>query len=210
MNGSHRKPVSKTVSVSSVRFLRDVTASVLATGLATMAFSGVSHRTTVEPARPGFEGKSQDRMAPPSGAVPGEANRILSSLALFGVIPPEPVAWSNIPAPATSRISAAPAKVHGAPVLPQLARADVIAAAPSSVALPPKRPSSLVVADAAPTAMPAPAVQEPASKDSRSTAWRLPGVDLLPSRADLVHVVAFVPDLIASTGHAAASYIGLP
>lgn len=186
-------------SIGSVRFVRDVLASVVATGLASVAFSHLSH----EPAQPvASPPKWTHRLSSLPGDAPTRSTRGPDSVSMFAMHQPEAVAWS--PAAAA------------APVKP---KADVagqrVAAAeregqrrPASVpTLPPTRNLEVAAAVA-----PAPQAGPAEQAGVRVFGWEIPGSSVLPplpSGREALRRVAAVGESVAGAGGQLAETIGL-
>ena len=183
--------------IGSGRFIRDVLASVLATGLATVAFSHLAHEPPL-PRHAPAPGKITDRLAWQTEEIPVRHSRHYDSVAMFGLSYSEPSPWSE---PALSE-----AKPTEPAALSDARRRGV------ATVLPPGRPATLVVA----TGFDRPAaphmILQPEPGRIQLFGWNVPGTDLLPqlpSGRDALQKVASLSDAVASVGDAVAETVGL-
>jgi hypothetical protein len=196
-------------SVLPIRFMRDVLASALATGIATIAFSHLTRETAaVQPVAVTPAGKVAERLDWNGGDAPDPSLRIAETVAMFSLPQADARTWSErsvqpvqqteAPAP-----KAAPAKSG----MPRIAEYE--AKEQRRIALPPSRPVTLAAADA-PAASPASVKPEPrpAKEPIRVLGWSVPGTDLLPSDKDAADTVASVGGKVASVGKAAGTLTG--
>lgn len=187
------------LSVWSVRFMRDVTASVLAAGIAAVAFSHLSREPTA-PAAPPRDAKNLDRLSWEVEEVPTRISRSYDTLAMFALPQVEPVAWSERPA----RLADGSTGATGATQAEREPRRAAI--------LPPSRPPAIV---AAAQHVPAPnaGAAEPEERGLTVLGWRVPGADLLagsvPSGRDALRRVAALGETVAGAGKAVAETVGL-
>lgn len=177
-------------AIAPTRFARDVLASVLATGLATLAFS----RLTVEP--PPLRApsvKAADRLAWTEEDVPTRTTPTFDSVAMFGLTFPEPQAWSDAPAhPPTPSVRTAAAREQVRTV----------------AVLPPTRPA-LQLAAIAPGAPP---TADARPRPIRLMGWALPGSEhlpVVPAPAQAWTKVAALGDDAAAFGQAVMATVGL-
>jgi hypothetical protein len=195
-------------SIGSARFLRDVFASVLATGIAAVAFSHLSHEPQ-PPARDVSRSKSFDRLSWEVEEIPVRATRTYDSIAMFALPRVEPSAWSE---PAMH----ADASKSGAAFKP--AQIDRPEQARRLAALPPARPApSKGSTSSASEREPLRAVQvsspEPLQDGLSVLGWRVPGTDrlpaILPDGRDVLKKAAQIGGKVTGMGQALAESIGL-
>jgi hypothetical protein len=196
-------------SIGSARFLRDVFASVLATGIAAVGFSHLAR----EPAPPATEvtrGKSVDRLTWDVEDVPTRMTRTFDSLAMFAMPRVEASAWSEAPLQADASrpdTSLRTAQIERREREPRRA-----------VAMPPIRPVAVMALAEPPMARTetVAAVTVAASPPARGLhvfGWQLPGTDLLqavmPASQDVLKGAAQFGGKVTELGHALAETVGL-
>lgn len=188
------------------RFGRDVLASLLATGLATVGFSHLA-REPVDPPPPAPAGKVQDRLAWQVEDVRVRITRTFDSLAMFGLRQVEPSPWSTAPALTPAEPLVAPRPGATSRIVAQggepLRR--TLAALP-----PPHRPAAHLPAGRIPEiAHPAETAASGRTEPPRFLGWELPSDDVLPSGLDMMRKVASLGDAVAGAGEAIAAGVGL-
>jgi hypothetical protein len=194
-------------SIGSARFTRDVFASVLATGIAAVAFSHLSHEPA-PPAREQAQGKNLDRLSWEVEEIPTRATRSYDSLAMFALPRIEPTAWSETP-------------LHAEALKPNASLRSAQIERPERegrklAVLPPSRPAS-VKAAAEPDGEPLPLVRvataRPVQDGLYVLGWHVPGTDripaLLPDGRDVVKGAAEVGGKVTGMGRALAESVGL-
>lgn len=192
--------------VSFTRFVRDVLASVVAAGVAAVAFSSLSHDPSpAEPAAVTPAGKVAERLGW-DGEETSNPLRIAETVAMFSLPQADARTWSErIAAPAPQPELAKPAAKSAVPRI-----ADYEAKQQHRAALPPSRP--VVVAEAPSARVVAKPETRPA-KDSikepvKVLGWNVPGSDLLPSGKDAVGMVASIGGAVLAVGQKAISLPG--
>lgn len=191
-------------SVLPTRFLRDVFASVLATGIASV---GVSHLmrepAPVQPVAVTPAGKVAGRLAWESDDLQDRSLRIAETVAMFSLPQADARSWSErsvAPARHQDTITAKPVSAK-AGAMPQIAQIEVR----QHRMTPPSRP---IVPASAEMPVAAAAQPEPHKEAIRVLGWSVPGSDLLPSGRDALDTVASLSDAVASVGKTAGSLPG--
>ena len=189
--------------VSSTRFMRDVLASVVATGVATVAFSNLSHDPApAQPVAVTPAGKVAERLGW-NGEEMSNPLRIAETVAMFSLPQADARTWSERSAQLIQQAEPKAAKTG----VPRIAEYETKQQHKTS--LPPSRPVALALAE-----MPvAPAVvvkpePHPAREPIRVLGWNVPGTDLLPSGKDALDTVASLGGKVASVGKAAGTLTG--
>ena len=187
-------------SIGSVRFARDVAASVLAAGIVAVGFSHLSHEPSPPSGLP-HGAKNLDRLSWELEEVPTRNTRSFDSVAMFALPRVEPVAWTEGPMRLVA-LPAAPVKVAQAEREPRKA-----------AILPPSKPP-FVVAFAAHPSMPAAAQAEPETRSISVLGWAVPGTDFLPAIVptagrEVMGRVAALGDSVLGAGRAVAETVGL-
>lgn len=193
-------------STGSARFVRDVSASLVATGLATLAFSHLRHEPP--PAAPGTPPKFTERLTWEEESVPTRASRSYDSVAMFALPKVEPAAWSE-PGHSAPRTTAGPPVRTLHSERPDRESRKV-------VAVPPSRPAALVLSASAPRD-PVPvgtvAQAEAGQGGIQVFGWRLPGTDMvpavLPAARGALDRMGSLGDEIVGAGAALAREVGL-
>jgi hypothetical protein len=194
-------------SVGPARFARSVLASVLAAGVAAVAFSRLSH----EPAPPVPDvahSKTFDRLTWKVEEVPTRSTRTYDALAMFALPMVQPAPWREQDALAEVPQPVAPIK---------LARADRPERDPHrGVVLPPSRPAP---AKAGAEARPGGASLAPAGRSEPRPSgltilgWQVPGTErvpsLLPDSSDVMRRAAQFGGKVTGMGQELAEAVGL-
>lgn len=194
-------------SIGSMRFLRDVTASVLAAGIAAVGFSHLAHEPA-PPARDISHGKNLDRLTWVLEDIPTRATRTYDSLAMFAMPRVEANAWSEAP------VLADASRPNTSLRTAQIERRD---REPRRLAaMPPTRPAALApeaIAERADIAQPLSLASVQAASGLRVFGWQVPGTDLLqaalPAGQDVLNGAARVGGKIAGMGQALVETVGL-
>ena len=221
----------RTMSSSSRRFLRDVAASVLATGVASLVFSQLAHE-------PGPRGRAlppgakfEDRLRWRTEDVPTRQTTTYDTVAMFSLPLSVDTAWSDaradagVDAPHIDTTKPDAAKLDaGKPDAARVTRVRTVASAahaPSSDAAeprvpriasasPPARPLDLVLpADLSRMSVAMAAGPETGSRPIRLLGWAVPGSDLIPSGPDALEKVASLGGKVVSFGGAVVDSVGL-
>lgn len=217
----------RTMSSSSQRFLRDVAASVLATGVASLVFSQLAHETGVRGRALPPAAKFEERLSWRTEDVPTRQTTTYDTVAMFSLPLSVDTAWSEARADAP-RID--PAKLDvarldvGKPEPARIVRVRSVASAahaPSSdateprvqriaSATPPSRPLDLALpADLSRMSAAMATGPEDGSRPIRLLGWAVPGSDLIPSGPDALEKVASLGGRVASFGGAIVDTVGL-
>ncbi len=194
-------------SIGSMRFLRDVTASVLAAGIAAVGFSHLAH----EPAPPAheiFRGKNLERLSWEVEDIPTRATRTYDSIAMFALPRVEASAWSEAPALADA------ARPNTSLRTAQIERRE---REPRKLAaMPPIRPAAITAETTlarAEIAQPVTVASVQAAPGLRVFGWHVPGTDLieaaLPAGQDVLNGAARVGGKITGMGQALVETVGL-
>lgn len=204
--------VGRVMSTTTRRFARDVAASAIATGVATLAFSHLAHEPAPDPAaRP--PGKLEERLSWKTEDVPTRLTTTYDTISMFSLPVAAASAWSDTHVPAAAepvaetRIDLAkadpvrPARLRNATARPGEPRPSRVAAAS-----PPSRPVALAWVEAPLDAVVA---SEPEARAIRVLGWAVPGTDLIPSPPDAYRSVAAFGGKVASLGGSLAETIGL-
>jgi hypothetical protein len=188
--------------ISTTRFMRDVLASVVATGVATVAFSNFSHDPApAQPLAVTPAGKVAERLSW-DGEEVSNPLRIAETVAMFSLPQADARTWSERSAQPVQQPEPKAAKTG----VPRIAEYE--AKQQHKTSLPPNRPAVLASAEipAAPAAArPEP---QPAREQIRVLGWNIPGTDLLPSRKDALDTVTGVGGTVLALGQKAVSLPG--
>jgi hypothetical protein len=192
-------------SVLPIRFMRDVLASALATGIATIAFSHLTREPiAVQPLAVTPAGKVAERLDWQAGDAPDPSLRIAETVAMFSLPQADARTWSERSVQPVQPAEATPAKSTPAKsAMPRIAEYE--AKEQRRMSLPPSRPVTLAVAEAPAPAKPEP---RPIKEPIRVLGWGVPGTDLLPSGKEAVDTVASLGGKVASVGKAAGAIPG--
>jgi hypothetical protein len=189
--------------ISTTRFMRDVLASVVATGVVTVAFSNFSHDPTpVQPLAVTPAGKVAERLSW-DGEEVSNPLRIAETVAMFSLPQADARTWSERSAAPMQQAEPKAAKTG----VPRIAEYE--AKQQHKTSLPPARP--VVLASVEIPAAPAIAAKpepQPAREQIRVLGWNIPGTDLLPSRKDALDTVAGVGGTVLALGQKAVSLPG--
>lgn len=210
MVGPRLSPLRQFWSITSTRFMRDVAASLLATGLATAAVSFAMREPATQPSV--HQGKFDERLAWQVENVPTRQTRVYDTLAMFALPQAEPRAWS-VAAPASDKVAvlapASPVRDRGQASVPSIVQAE---AGPHRTAtdavLPPHRPIVLARAEPPTSIQQRPASPEEVRQPVRVLGWNVPGSDLLPSRHGALQKVAALGTRALSFGGDVADFGG--
>jgi hypothetical protein len=190
--------------VSPTRFLRDVFASVLATGIASVAFSHLMREPTpVQPVVVTPAGKVAGRLAWEADDLQDRSLRIAETVAMFSLPQADARSWSERSVAPAKQQDPVPAKPVSAKAvaMPQIAQIE----ARQHKMTPPSRPVVLASAEMPGTVAAKP---EPHKEPIRVLGWSVPGSDLLPSGQDALGAVAVIGDTVASVGRTAEKLPG--
>jgi hypothetical protein len=195
-------------SIGSARFMRDVFASVLATGIAAVGFSHLSHEPA-PPAPDAARSKNLDRLTWEVEDVPTRATRTYDSIAMFALPRVEASAWSEAAPQADSARTST--SLRAAQIERRERETNRLAI------LPPTRPSIVVATAATPaeTEFSKPvlvAAAQPA-RGLQVLGWQVPGTDLipavLPDGRDVLKGAAAIGNKVSGMGQSLAETVGL-
>jgi hypothetical protein len=191
--------------VSSTRFIRDVLASVVATGVATVVFSNLMREPApVQPVAVTPAGKVAERLAW-DGEEVSNPLRIAETVAMFSLPQADARTWSERSLAPVRQAELAPAKPVAAKAgVPRIAE---IEDKQRKMALPPNRPVVVAEAPVAPTIVAKPETR-PVKEPIKVLGWNVPGSDLLPSGKDAIDTVAYVGGTVLAIGQKAVSLPG--
>lgn len=208
MPGPGLRVTHRTWSIGSARFMRDVFASVLATGVATVAFSHLTHEPT-PPARQAAS-KHPNRLTWEQEEVPTRVTRTYDSLAMFALPRVDATAWSE------------PSSHAGLPRVEATLRSAQIERRdepPRKLAVrPPSRPvpasGTLDAISPGPAQAAIVADAGPPRGGLHVFGWRVPGSDLVasvrvPDGRDALNRIAALGDEVVVAGSALAETVGL-
>lgn len=211
------------MSGPSWRFVRDVAASCVATGVAALVVTHFSEPAGPELAR-SDGAKLVDRLASldrgfVEETVPVRQTRIFDTLAMFSLPQVEPSGWSERPVQVAKVAAELPPMLPAAPVstpakprgVPQMVTASAEPGRHPTV-LPPSRPVQIAAAiTSQPAALaPAPAngpLEDPPRERLQVLGWQVPGTDLLPTRREAGRAVASVGSGAAAVGTKAVTTV---
>jgi hypothetical protein len=194
-------------SIGSARFMRDVFASVLATGIAAVGFSHLSHEPA-PPAPDATRGKNLDRLTWEVEDVPTRATRTYDSIAMFALPRVEASAWSEAAAQADSARTST--SLRTAQIERRERETNRLAI------LPPTRPV-IVAAAATPTeaeiSKPVLVATAQPARGLQVLGWQVPGTDLipavLPDGRDVLKGAAAIGNKVTGLGQSLAETVGL-
>lgn len=222
--------LTRTMSLSSRRFLRDVAASVLATGVASLAFSQLAHETVPRGRALPPAGKFEERLSWRTEDVPTRQTTTYDTVAMFSLPLSVDTAWSEARADAavdaprgdTAKLDTAKldtAKLDpGKPETARILRVRSIVTASRPPSTDATEPRMQRVAFATPPARPADLSRMSAATESGAEAeprpirvlgWAVPGSDLIPSAPDALGKIASLGGKVVSFGGAIVDTVGL-
>lgn len=204
-------------SNSSARFMRDVLCSVIATGVASLAFSQWMHEPAQAPSAPAQAGKAVERLAYDAEALQPRASSIAEAVAMFALPQADARTWSEWSVPAAAEVTTArTAMTRATPALPRFAQVETdkkrrAAHVPAPSRPVPDEPGMVQTAQLEPKSAPA---REPAPmrEPVRVLGWEIPGGNVLASGREAIETVAALGikagSKVASLGEAAVETIG--
>ena len=198
-------------SVATRRFARDVIVSVAIAGVGTLSFSVLIHSS--EPPPPRGEAKLTERLSFVQEDVPVRETRIYDTLAMFAEPQGEPSPWSDKPLPFLKVADAPPASTSSeAGRMTRMTAAEARGSRQLGVR-PPARP---IRSAEIPSALSAAAPPVAAARETpiqmrepvRVFGWSVPGTQVLPTRRDAFRAVARIGDAALEIGSGTVDVVG--
>lgn len=189
-----------------------ILAALLGSSVAVLGLVAVAARDPGAPVPVLPDGKFVDRLAFVEEDVPVRDTRVYDTVSMFATLSVEPVAWSDVPAPAASadtmpvRSTALAPRPHAAalPRMVMVAREPVRRVA---AALPPAKPSGLPPVTLAMAAGRPASSEETDPEPIRLVGWSVPGSQHLPGRRDAAKVASLVGERASAIGTGAADLV---